>query len=227
MEALSFAKSSAPVIRETEFKLPIRTENDLRKFVERAFGVHIPDVQVCANHSTPWRAFCDAYFCRNTVAIWKASRGLGGKSFLLALLTNVEAITLNADVVLLGASGAQSKRVLAHMGKHWEHPSAPRALLRTEVSSEMKFAKGNYVKALMASQASVRGEHPQRMRLDEIDEMDLQILNSALGMPMTNNARGVRAQTVMSSTHQYADGPMTEMFKEAARKGWQTHCRRL
>jgi hypothetical protein len=57
---------------------------------------------VCPGHSTPWRAFCDAYFARTPVQVWVASRGFGGKSFLLSLLGLVEALTLGADTNLLG-----------------------------------------------------------------------------------------------------------------------------
>ena len=37
---------------------------------------------------------------------------------------------------------------------------------------------------LTASQKSVRGPHPPSLLLDEIDEMDLEIFDAALGQPM-------------------------------------------
>ena len=45
-----------------DFRLPITDEGHLKKFVELAWGMRIPDRQVCEDHSTPWRAFADAYF---------------------------------------------------------------------------------------------------------------------------------------------------------------------
>src|ERR1035437_934476 len=161
--------------RTTKIHLPILNEHALRLFVERAFGVHIPDVQVCPTHTTPWRAFADAYFARSAVSVWKASRGLGGKSFLLSILACTEAATLAADVNILGGSGEQAKRVIEHMQKLWANPSAPRSLLASEVSRDITFTAGNRVNALMASQASVRGPHPQRLRGDEVDEMDFSL----------------------------------------------------
>jgi hypothetical protein len=73
----------------------------------------------------------------------------------------------------------------------------------------------------MASQASVRGPHPQRLRLDEIDEMDMAILEAAQGQPMPRN--GIASQTVMSSTRQYSDGTMSQILKRAAENGWPIH----
>lgn len=204
------------------FEVPFTTEDELQMFVEKAFGIRIPDTVVCPQHTTPWRAFADAYFARSRVAVWKASRGFGGKTFLLALLAAVEAATLGANVNVLGGSGEQSSRVLVHSQTLWSHPAAPRDLLRGEVKRETRFVSGNTIQALMASQASVRGPHPQRLRLDEVDEMDISILDAALGQPMEADT-GVAVQTVLSSTHQYADGTMTEILRRATDKGWPVY----
>jgi len=204
-----------------DFELPIKSEEHLQDFINLAFGVKLPDVQVCPNHSTPWQAFCDAYFARYPVIVIKASRGFGGKSFMLALLSLVEALTLKADVSLLGGSGAQSKIILEHMAKFWNYKNAPRNLLVSDIQQEMRFAWGNKVRALMASQTSVRGPHNPRLRCDEIDEMDIRILDAALGQPMSTDA--VPAQTILSSTHQNADGTMTEILRRAAVNGYKVH----
>ena len=84
-------------------RVPTGTDDDLLAFVEETFGVRIPAVACCPGHVAPAQAFCDAYFSRADVAVWKASRGFGGKSTLLALLALTEAITLKADVTVLGA----------------------------------------------------------------------------------------------------------------------------
>jgi hypothetical protein len=220
-----------------DFVLPITTDQTLKDFVQLAFGVTIPDTQVCPNHSTPFKAFSDAYFAKSPVSVWKASRALGGKTFLLSLLSLTEALTLKIDISLLGGSGEQSKRALESITRFTSYANAPRHLLKSEVSRETSFAWGNHIEALMASQASVRGPHPARLRCDEVDEMDKAILDSALGQPMLQH--GVESQIVKSSTHQYSDGTMAAVLKEAAEKnqpvfewcyketlephGWLTH----
>ncbi len=205
-----------------DFHLPITAEADLKLFLKLAWGVEIPDVQVCANHSTPWRAFADAYFARHPAAVWLASRGFGGKSFLLALLGLTEAVTLHADVNVLGGSGEQSVRVLSHMTKFWFHEDAPRDRLASEPAKQItRLVDGTTIQALTASQRSVRGPHPQRLRLDEVDEFDMDILEAALGQPMAK--QGVKSHTVFSSTRQYVDGPMTQMMRRAGKAGWPIH----
>ena len=116
------------------------------------------------------------------MAVWKASRGFGGKTTLLALLALTEAITLQADVTVLGGSAQQSERVLEVMTRLWGSP------------------------------------HPQRLRIDEADEMLLGVLDAAHGQPM--DRAGVQAQTVISSTHQHPDGTMTTVLQRAAARGW-------
>jgi hypothetical protein len=209
-------------INEYHFNLPLQSDSELRLFVEKAFGVRIPDVQVCEHHTTPWRAFSDAYFARSPITVWKASRGFGGKSFLLALLGLVEAVTLKASVSVLGGSGEQSANVLKYCKDFWNFENAPRALLAGDVQRETRLAWGNTIKALTASQTSVRGPHRPRLRLDEIDEMSIEIFDAAMGQTMAVVEDGeiiIPAQTVASSTHQNADGTMTEVLKRAAERG--------
>jgi hypothetical protein len=206
----------------------ISTPQDLADFIWKYFGIRIANRKnkghgtfgPCRHcNATPWEAFCYAYFGVGPTCIWTASRGFGGKSFMLALLALCEALTLRADVNVLGGSGVQSKRVLAAMSKQWAHPGSPRWTLTSEPSKETtSFKWGNEVTALMASQKSVRGPHPQRLRLDEIDEMNLAILQASQGQTMSRN--GVLSQTVMSSTHQYPNGTFTAQLQEAAEKGW-------
>ena len=196
-----------------------RNDIELWELVRTLWGVEIPRVACCEGHSAPFEAFADAYFARHEVAVWKASRGLGGKSFLLALLAITEMVTLRANVTVLGGSGEQSENVHNYMITHWSKPFAPTDLLRTDpAKKETKLQYGNTCRALMASQTSVRGPHPERLRLDEVDEMKWDIFKAALGQPMSRN--GVDSHTVCSSTHQYTDGTMTKVLQMAGERGW-------
>jgi hypothetical protein len=203
--------------------LPIvRDDDDLDRVLRDYMGVKLPHLKCCDLHQTPWDAFHDAFFARSVAAIWKASRGLGGKSFTLAALGMAEALFLRADVNVLGGSGEQSKRILESIGKLWDHPQFPRdCMTGSEPSATRQVTKwGNRVVALMASTKSVRGPHPQRLRLDEVDEIKQGILEDALGQPMAKG--GIKDHVVGASTHQYPDGTMTRMIKRAqTTPGWR------
>ncbi len=214
--------------RETRpYHVVLETDEDLHAWVRDHLGVVIPRHAVCDGHVAPLHAFADAYFARYPRSVWKASRGFGGKSVLLAALSATEAITLGASVSLLGGSGEQSRRVHEYMSglsselpeKFWSHPNAPRDLLLNDPTKrETRLRNHGRVIALMASQASVRGPHPQRLRGDEIDEMDPMIWDAAQGQPM--ESRGIAEQVLGSSTHQHADGTMTRELAMATEQGW-------
>lgn len=197
---------------------PPETDDELYELVWTLTGIRIPRHRVCAEHCAPFDAFADAYFARSPVSVWKASRGFGGKSRQLAALSWIEAVTLAADISLLGASEAQSRNVHDAIYDYWDAPLAPRHMLAHFGPTEMRLTNKARVRPLTASQRTVRGPHPQRLRLDEIDEMDLGILDAAMGQPMPD--RGLDTQTVMSSTHQYPDKTMYEVLMRAVENGW-------
>lgn len=212
-------------INRYNFHLPLGSEEALRLFVRHAFGITIPDQAVCQGHTSPWQFFTDAYFNRHRVMVLKASRGLGGKTFLLSCLGTVMAATQKADVTLLGGSGEQSKRLHEHMVRAWEYPHAPRHLLASDpLKMETTLRWGNTIRALLASSSSIRGPHPQKLLIDEADECDMPIFTGALGQPM--GKPGIPPQTIISSTHHYPDGTMAEILKMAPERHWQVyeHC---
>jgi len=202
--------------------LPLKTEAELGIYLATTFGILIPDKVIREGHSSPWRALCDSFFARHRVTVWLASRSFGGKSFTLAALGLAEATALKADVNILGGSGKQSQQVHDYMAAAWRYLNAPHQLLSDEpLKMGTRLAWGNSIQALMASQTSVRGPHVQRLRLDEADEMDIKILDAALGQTMSKE--GIEAQTTISSTHHNADGTFTEVLRRAQEKGWPVY----
>lgn len=200
-----------------------QNDEELWWTVQAIWGYRIPRTRVCPGHVSPFEAFADAYFARSPIAVWKASRGFGGKSRTLGVLGLTELAMLGAEVNVLGGSGAQSLNVSQTAQEAWGHYAAPRQLLsQPPTKFDTHLTNGGHMRSLMASQTSVRGPHPQRLRLDEIDEMDLEILEAAQGQPMRK--RGpyglIETNTVYSSTHQYPDKTMTEILKRAREKGW-------
>lgn len=213
-----------------QYHLPLdgpQDDEELWHWMRAVWGVTIPRTPVCPQHCTPFEAFADAYFARHTPTIWKASRGYGGKSRLLAALGMQEAVFLPAQVSVLGGSGAQSLNVHAHMVEMWDWEKAPRAAMtQAPTKFDTYLHRKAWIRSLMASPTSVRGPHPQRLRMDEIDEMTLEILEGAMGQTMraTRGPQvGIETQIVLSSTHQHADGTMTEMLKRAADEGWKVY----
>lgn len=218
---------------EFTYRVKLSTERELQQWVDDTLGLRIPDQRCCKGHRSPLEAFSASYFAEDAVTVWKGSRGLAGKTVLLAALSLTEAVTLGASVSLLGGSGEQSERVHEYIAgtdpnlptSFLNAPKAPRHLVRgASTIKRTRLLNGGTLRALLASSKSVRGPHPQRLRLDEVDEMELAIYKAATGQPMDRldpvSGRLVRSQITVSSTWQYPDGTMQYVLMEAARRGW-------
>ncbi len=194
---------------------PPQTDDELYWLVQALWGVVIPRTSVCPDHIAPFEAFADAYFGRDgSISLWHGSRGLSGKSFALSILGITKAFVQGADVNLLGGSLAQSVNIHEHMRNAFNHDNAPTYMIETEANTQIKLNNKAKIRPLTASQKTVRGPHPPFLILDEIDEMDIDILDAALGQPMPQkNWAGeiLSPYTVMCSTWQNADGTFTEV----------------
>lgn len=215
-------------------RLP-QNEEELFWVVKAMWGVTIPRQVVCADHVAPMTAFADAYFGQNSInpefgvtsiALWHGSRGLSGKSYMLAVLGLTKAVLLGSDVNLLGGSFEQSKNIHVHMRKSWDWEQAPKYMLAKDGATEVVLSNKAVIHPLTASQRTVRGPHPPFLLLDEIDEMDQEILDAALGQPLRQKnylKQWVKPYTVMCSTWQNPMGTFSEMKRRAEEKNYPVY----
>lgn len=206
--------------------IPVVPQNarELQEWTYTFLGVWIGNAKVCEQHCAPLDAYAAAFFAVEPRMVWWASRGYGGKTFMLAALVLAEAILLGADVTLLGGSLEQSLRVSRYFNAtpnlFLSHAGAPTQLLATEPTKrELLFQNGGRVLAIPASERSIRGLHPARLRADELDAFaDPQLWESAQGLAMPQ--AGVADQTLASSTWHLPNGPMTQELLTARERGW-------
>ena len=89
-------------------------------------------------------------------------------------------------------------------------------VIRT-IQKETLFHTGSKLEILTGSEKGLRGPHPHKARLDEIDEMEWSLIQTALSM--TRSADGIKSQNVFTSTRQKEHGPMQKLLDEAKGKG--------
>jgi len=135
----------------------------------------------------------------------------GGKSFLRALTTHYDSILYNRHSTrILGGSLAQSKQVYNAL-KMFE-AKAP-DMFRMFASERATYTNGSDVEILAASSKSVRGPHVPTLALDEVDEIDTDLREAAMGMSMSQP--GVRGMVSMTSTWHKVGGPMANLVEMA------------
>jgi hypothetical protein len=86
---------------------------------------------------------------------------------------------------------------------------------------ETRLSDGQKIRALLASQTSVRGPHIPRLRIDEAASMTLKLFDAAMGQTMAQG--GVLPQTLISFTWPEPNGVFTEVLRRAADRGWPVY----
>lgn len=189
-------------------------EQVLRDWIYAFTGVKIASAPVCPGHQTPWQFFSEMYFNRPSVALVLGSRG-AGKSFLSALDTHLASRwSPKHGTRILGGSKSQSEQVYRALretvyegrGRLGSDASSIASLLKTSA----QYKNGAEVAILAASSTSVRGPHVPSLKLDEVDEIPVELREAAMGMCMDRH--GSRASVLMTSTWHRVGGPMSELI---------------
>jgi hypothetical protein len=90
-------------------------------------------------------------------------------------------------------------------------------MLVNSIKSHTEFGNGSLLEVITGSEKGFRGPHPNKARVDEIDELDWDIFQT--GLSMAQSSKGIRGQNVFTSTRQHSDGSMQRLLDEAHEKG--------
>lgn len=138
------------------------------------------------------------------------TQGVGGLSFGLWFLELY-------DVVVLGGSMNQSQAVYNYFIEHVEASDGIKNNLPQEPTmSRSETDRGNYYRAVAASEKQVRGPHPDALFIDEACEAKDQLILSAL--PMVNTSP--RQLIVLTSTFHKVFGAYQDIWDSADQKGY-------
>jgi hypothetical protein len=201
------------------------SEEALRLWVWRYLGIEVPTTPVCAGHDAPFTLFARQVLERPSLSLWHGPRG-SGKSFLSALDTHLcSRFHPGHETRILGGSRAQSEQihralgatVMGGKGRLGRDKDTIESLLK----GEAVYKNGSRVAILAASPTSVRGPHVPSLKLDEVDEIDPDIRESALGMAM--EIRGQRASVLMTSTWHRLSGPMSTLVERGRAGEFPVH----
>jgi hypothetical protein len=194
--------------------------DELLDFIEIFWGLRVPRVQVCPEHTPPAAYLVDSFFENVLDSVCWANRG-GGKTLLGGLLTWLDAVfKKKCETKILGGSGEQSLRMYNHISNFQTAPF--RHLIDGEpLKTWTHMNDGGSIQILTASSKSVRGPHPQKLKLDEIDEFEDKIYEAALLIPKSK--KGLRASVQIYSTMHKAYGLMNRVITEAAQSGYKIY----
>jgi hypothetical protein len=211
-----------------------RDAEHLHRWVRQYTGVRIARNRVCRGHVPPFVAFAYQVLSRPRpdVSVWLAARG-AGKSFLSAIDTHVISRWHPGHVTrILGGSLDQSKQIynaLQRIAVGFRGDSVlgnDNASISRLLAQSATYANGSQVSILACSEKSIRGDHVPSLKIDEVDEIDNDRRETAMGMNMTTEPTEdteIGLSTLMTSTWHRAHGTMSNLMEKASRGEMTIH----
>ncbi len=199
------------------------TKADLKNYIKVFLGIDVPDRQICPEHSSPldylWYGFnCDFSNPKPANAdcvVW-ANRG-GGKTDLAAVATLLDCVFKpNCQVRILAGSEEQAGRMYRYL-TDFLRLGFDKFLAEPVRKTGCRFANGSAVDVLTQSQASVRGQHIQKLRCDEVELFDPDVFNAAKFTTQSTDSIIAGMETISTMHKPY--GLMQKIVSSAAKTG--------
>jgi len=244
LESLSDIEIAGDIYSSLRRTLP-RTRQDLKNYVKVFLGIDVPDRRICPEHNSPmdylWHSFAadflnsqkmmedgrwtsDAirttlYARRKTTnadcIVW-ANRG-GGKTELAAVATLLDCVFKpNCQVRILGGSGEQSNRMYEYLTGFLRN-GFKKFLAGPALKRKSRFINSSAVDVLTQSATSVRGQHVQKLRCDEVELFDEDVFAAAKFT--TISTKNIIAAMEMISTMHRPYGLMQKIVFSAPQFG--------
>ncbi len=201
---------------------PPRTRRELKNYVKAFLGIDVPYKRLCSDHSSPmdylWHSFgLDASRASvknrvsNDAIVW-ANRA-GGKTELAAVAALLDCVHKpNCQVRILGGSGEQAGKMYEYL-RSFLHNGFDSFLAGPVLKGKCRFTNGSTVEVLTQSARSVRGQHIQKLRCDELELFDEDVFAAAKFT--TQSIDGVTASMELISTMHRPYGLMQKVVTSA------------
>ncbi len=196
-----------------------KTKEQLKNYIKVFLSIDIPDKKICPEHSSPldylWHSFAADFEARDTAnadcVVW-ANRA-GGKTELAAIATLLDCIFKPAcQVRILGGSGEQAGRMYEYL-LDFLKKGFGKFCAATPRKNKCNFANASRVEVLTQSPTSVRGQHIQKLRCDEVELFDADVFEAAKFT--TQSKAGITAAMEIISTMHRPYGLMQKQVAEA------------
>lgn len=197
-----------------------RSRGDLKNYVKVFLGLNIPDKKICAEHDQPmdylWHSFSADFAAERAanadIIIW-ANRG-GGKTQLAAIATLLDCVFKpSCQVRILGGSGEQAGRMYNYL-TGFLRDGFEEFLAGPIRKGKCCFANSSTVEVLTQSPMSVRGQHIQKLRCDEVELFDEDVFAAAKFT--THSTAEIKAAIETISTMHRPYGLMQKIVSSAS-----------
>jgi len=223
-------KKAAQIYAELRRTRPSK-RRDLKNYVKVFLGIDVPNRKICPYHNSPmdylWHCFSadlpnlrgtshERRATKNADCIIWANRA-GGKTELAAVATLMDCIFKpNCQVRILAGSGEQAGRMYEYL-TGFLHNGFEQFLAGPIFKAKCRFTNGSAVEVLTQSPTSVRGQHVQKLRCDELELFDEDIFAAAKFT--TQSTENLTAAMELISTMHRPYGLMQKVVSSAPQFG--------
>lgn len=210
------------------FKNKPKTDDELWEFIWLAYKVKISRKVITPGHRSPFEFVSDVFFERVKNALAFASRS-AGKTYSVAIMNHLDMLFKpGCEIASAGAVRDQADKCYRYFSEFCQFPwfkdmseryksiTGDDFVDRT-IKTITVFANGSRMEIITGTEKGLRGPHPHKARIDEIDLMDWEVLQT--GLSMAKSSKGIRGQNVFFSTRQFQHGSMQRMLDTASEKG--------
>ena len=197
-----------------------RDAGELAGWCSAFLGMDVPGA-VCEGHDGPMDYLAHSFFSdygggRGDCVVW-ANRG-GGKTQLAAAATFLDSIfKRGCETRILGGSLEQSRRMYEYMMGFLDGGGCGLGFGAKAGRRRCEFGNGSNVEVLTQSARNVRGRHVQKLRCDEVELFDADVLAAAGFVPQSRG--GVSGAMEIFSTMHEPYGLMREVVEKAGASG--------
>jgi hypothetical protein len=215
-----------------------RTRRDIKNYAKVFLDINIPNKAICPEHNSPmdylWHSYSADFpelrrrmddgrgtkyeirITNNADCVVWANRA-GGKTELAAVATLLDCIFKpKCQVRILAGSGEQAGRMYQYL-TNFLHHGFEKFLAGPVRKERCYFFNSSAVDVLTQSPASVRGQHIQKLRCDEVELFDEDVFSAAKFT--THSTENILAAMEMISTMHQPFGLMQKIVTSASQQG--------
>lgn len=202
-----------------------KTSAELYEFIYSLTGERVVFKNVCPEHESPWEYIWHSY--RIDLPQWKdkTPRNIVGLGPRGGQKTLSEAKLIAAELLLkpgshsisMAAIREQAQRGYGYVVRYLKHPLLFELdLIEKMLMKETILRNGSKFHQVTATLNSTNGSHVPKLRIDEVDLIDPEILQESL--MQANSMNGWTAQVAYTSTRKVGDGTMDALIKKAEKR---------
>jgi hypothetical protein len=206
------------VYEKLRFTKP-ESRQDLKNYIKIFLGLDIPGKVVCTGHSSPldylWYVFSEKSGGNKDCIVW-ANRG-GGKTELAAVATLLDCVFKpGCSVRILAGSQRQAMNMYNYL-RGFITDGYEDFVDGKILNSGCGFKNASNVEVLTQSHSSVRGQHIQKLRCDELELFDRSVFEASKFVTCSRD--DITAGMEMVSTMHKPYGLMQEVIDRAEKDG--------